>query len=107
MTTKEKINSVLNFFHSREHKLIGEKRSDGYSLSTYFDIEVSKVDVEIDFSYTILVNDLSESIELMDILVGVNKNIEKIENDLKNRLDHRKINYTDSFFLIFKGNRRN
>ncbi|MFD2564155.1 hypothetical protein [Aquimarina rubra] len=102
MTTKEKADYILEFFKNGEHQQIMKK----FNYSPNFDIEVSDSKSNIDFSRSVKVDNYLEAQEIMEMILGTNKNPNKIKGDIQNRLDRKNLNHLTPFFLIFKGNRK-
>jgi len=103
MTTKQKIDTIIEFLSRDDNKLIWSQ-TETLQAGTFFDIELSLNKKDIDFSVSVPANNLDEAVSILKE-VTINKDLQKIRQELNNKLDLIGVKPTDSFYILVKGNK--
>ncbi|RCW23130.1 hypothetical protein [Marinilabilia salmonicolor] len=103
MTTEQKIDKIIEFLSRDDNKLIWSQ-TETLQAGTFFDIELSVNNKDIDFSVSIPANNLDDAVSILKE-VTINKDLQQIRKELNNRIDLIGIKSTDRFYILVKGNK--
>jgi len=106
MDKHKKSKLLREYLSLPEHKLIFSRNDSGQdSASTYYDIEISSEELNIEFSISIGFDSVEEACSVI-MENSINCNYEEIKNKMSKEIMAADLKQKDKFFATFKGNRQ-